>query len=52
MSQEVPPIGFKKVENTFQFSKDFIKIYNEDSDEEYFLEVDAQYPTKTTPPLH
>ena len=26
------------------FNEDFIKNYNENSDEEYFLEVDIEYP--------
>ena len=29
-----------------QFNEDFIKNYNEESDEGYFLEVDVQYPEK------
>ena len=29
-----------------QFNKDFIKKYNEESDEGYFLKVDIQYPEK------
>ena len=29
----------KQVENTSQFNKDFIKNYNEDIDERYFLKV-------------
>ena len=28
------------------FYKDFIKNYNKESDEGYFLEVDVQYPEK------
>ena len=28
---------------TSQFDKDFMKNYNENSDEGYFLEVDVQY---------
>ena len=32
--------------NTFQFNEDFIWNYNEESDEEYFLEVDIQYLEK------
>ena len=28
---------------SFQFNEDFIKSYNEESDERYFLEVDVQY---------
>ena len=35
---------FKWVEETYQFSKDFIENYNEDKDIGYFLEVDLQYP--------
>ena len=31
-------------QNTSQFNEDFIKGYNEERDEEYFLEVDIQYP--------
>ena len=38
--------GFKWVENTSQFNKDFIKNYNEDSDDGYFLDVDVQYREK------
>ena len=38
--------GFKWVENTSQFYKNFMKSYNEDSDEGYFPEVDVQYPKK------
>ena len=44
MSQKLSVGGVKWVENTSQFSKDFIENYNEDSEEEYFLEVDGQYP--------
>ena len=29
-----------------QFNEEFIKNYNEESDEGYFLEVDPQYPKK------
>ena len=43
--------GFKWVENTSQFSKDFIENYNEDSDEGYFLEVVVQY-TETLYGIH
>ena len=35
--------GFKWIENTSQFNKDFIKNYNEDSEEGYFLEAYFQY---------
>ena len=42
----MPIDAFLWVENTSQFSKDFIEKYNEDSDEGYFVEVDVQYPEK------
>ena len=32
--------------DTSQLNEDFIKILNEESDEEYFLEVDVQYLEK------
>ena len=35
-------------EETSQFNEDFIKNYNEESDEGYFLEFDVQYPAKIT----
>ena len=44
MLQTFSVYGFKWVENTSQFNKDFIKNNNEDSDEEYFRKVDVQYP--------
>ena len=43
MSQMLPVNGFKEVEYTSQFTKDFLKNYNEDSDEGCFFEVDVQY---------
>ena len=33
MSQKLPKIFFKWIEDTSQFNKDFIKRYNKDSDE-------------------
>ena len=44
MSQELTANNFEWIKNTFQFNEDFIKNYNEESDEGYFLEVDSQYP--------
>ena len=44
MSQKLPSGGCKCVEETCQFNEDFIKSYNDDSDEGYFLKVDVQYP--------
>ena len=34
---------FEWIKDTSQFNEDFIKNYNEESDEGYFLEVDVQY---------
>ena len=39
---EVAVSGFKWVENRPHFNKDSIEIYNQDSDERCFLEVDFQ----------
>ena len=36
--------SFQWVKEIFQFNKDFIKSYNEDSYIGYFFEVDIQYP--------
>ena len=43
MSQKLPVNNFEWIEETTQFNEDFIKSYNEESDEGYFLEVDIQY---------
>ena len=34
------------IQETSQFNKDFIKNYNEKSDEGYFLEIDVKHPKK------
>ena len=46
MLQKLPINGFEWVEDTPQFNEDFIKSYNEESDEGYFFENDIQYPEK------
>ena len=46
MSQKLPLGGFNWVENTSQFSKNFVESYKEDGGEGYFLEVDVCYPDK------
>ena len=46
MSQKLPVNKFDWIEVTSQFNEDFIKNYNEESDEGYFLEVPSQYPPK------
>ena len=46
MSQKLPVNGFNWVEKSrlSRFNEKFIKNYNENSDIEYFLEVDIDYP--------
>ena len=49
--QKLPVNGFKWVKylsesNSIQFNESFIRDYNENSDVEYFLEVDIDYPEK------
>ena len=39
-------LKFEWIEDTSQFNEDFIKNFNEESDEGYFLEVDVKYPEK------
>ena len=46
MSQKLPVNNFVWIEDTSQFNEDFIKNYNKETDEGYFLEVDAQYLEK------
>ena len=43
MSQKRPVNNFEWIKDTFQFNEYFIKNYNEESDEGYYLEVDIQY---------
>ena len=45
-SQKLPVNNFECIEDTSQFNEDFIKSYDEESDEGYFLKVDVQYPEK------
>ena len=44
MSQTLPLGNFKRVEETYEFNKDFIKNFNGEKDNGYFLEVRGQYP--------
>ena len=46
MSQKFPVNNFEWIKDTCQFNEDFIKNYNEESDEGYFLEIDVQYLEK------
>ena len=50
MSQKFPVNKFEWREETSQFNEDFIKNYNEESDEGYFLAGDVQYPEKLHEP--
>ena len=42
--QKLPVNKFKWESNTSKFNEDFVKNYDEDSDKEYVLEVDVEYP--------
>ena len=44
MSQKLPSGSFWRVEETFQYNEDSIKIYNGESEVGYFLEFDVHYP--------
>ena len=46
MSQKLLVNNFAWIKDTSQFNKYFIKNYNAESDEGYFLEVDIQYLEK------
>ena len=51
MSQKLPVVGFKWVENLSKFNESFIKNCDENSDKGYILEVDVEYP-KSLHKLH
>ena len=40
----MPVNDFKWVEDISEFNENFIKSYNDERDEGYFLEVDVEYP--------
>ena len=44
MDPKLPINGFEWVKNLSKFNEDFIKNYDENSDKEYFIEVDVEYP--------
>ena len=46
MSQKLPANDFEWMKDTSQSNEEFIKNYNEESDEGHFLEVDVQYLEK------
>ena len=43
MSSKLPVNDFKQVENISEFCQRVIKIYNEESDEGFALEIDIKY---------
>ena len=43
MSKRLPVNEFKRFEHISEFNEDFIKSYNDKSDEAYFSEVDVEY---------
>ena len=50
ISQKLPVNNFEWIKDIFQLNEDFIKNYNKENDEEYFLEIDVQYPEKLHEP--
>ena len=46
MSQKLLVNGFECVEDVSEFDESFIKSYNEEKDEGYFLKEYVQYPEK------
>ena len=46
MSQKLPANNSELIKDTSQFNEDFVKNYNVESNEGYFLEFDAQYLEK------
>ena len=50
MPQNLPVNNFEWIKDTSQFNKDFIKNYNEEIEEGYFLEVDVKHHEKLHQP--
>ena len=44
MPQRLSADNFKLKNNTLEFSEDFIKNYDEDSDKGYIFKVNVEYP--------
>ena len=44
--QKLPVNNFEQIEEISRFNEDFMKNYNEESNEGYFLEVYVQHPKK------
>ena len=47
MSQKLPVDGFKLVKDLSKFNESFIKIYDENSNMGYIIEVGVEYPKKS-----
>ena len=47
MLQKLPVNNFELIKDASPFNEDFIKNYNEESDQGYFFEVDVQYTEKS-----
>ena len=47
MSRKLPVNGFKCVKKLSRFSEIFIENYSENSNTEYFLQIDIDYPKNT-----
>ena len=43
MSKKLPVNKYEWIQGNSQFNEDFLKNFNEKSNEGYFLEVDVQY---------
>ena len=46
MSKKLPVNKYEWIQSNSQFNEDFLKNFNEKSNEGYFLEVDVQYFAK------
>ena len=46
MLQKLLVKSFEWIKDTSQFNEDFMKTFNEESDKEYFLEVNVQHLAK------
>ena len=46
MLQKLPVNNFEQIEDTSKFNENFIKNYDEECDEGYFLGVNIQFPEK------
>ena len=46
ISQKLPVNKFEQIEDISPFNENFIKNYNEETGEGYFIKVDVEYPEK------